>query len=76
MIGQVISHYKILEKLGEARPTEHRPVVNRLFGRGGMSQNHPRTFFVSGCDFEPARLVRCNTADGDPTKRREVGGGR
>jgi len=36
MIGATITHVGILEKLGE----------------GGMSQNGPRTPFVSGCRFE------------------------
>jgi len=36
MIGARISHYTILEILGE----------------GGMSQNHPRALFASGGDFQ------------------------
>jgi hypothetical protein len=40
MIGTMIANYEILDKLGE----------------GGMSQNGPRTLFVSGCRFDPEEI--------------------
>jgi len=51
MIGQTISHYKTLEK--------PRQKDGGQVGEGGMSENHPRTFSVSGCDFQdPPSLWR------------------
>jgi len=38
MIGQIISHYKILEKLGEARL---RPVKRDFVGQGGRALRDP-----------------------------------
>jgi hypothetical protein len=66
MIRQMISHYEIIEK--------PRQKDGGQVGEGGMFENHPRTFLVSGCDFQPARLREFTMAGGNPPKR-SVGGG-
>ena len=48
MIGQTISHYKITEK---------PPSSTGQVGGGGLSQNGPRTFYVSGSRFEDPAVV-------------------
>ena len=48
MIGTTISHYKILEK---------PPTSSGQVGEGGMSENGPRTLYVSGCRFQDPRLT-------------------
>ena len=54
MIGQTVSHYKILEKLGEGGMSPACQVSPTLAGR----ENHPRIPLsgMSGCDFQDPPL--------------------
>ncbi|MFI5251691.1 MAG: hypothetical protein ACHQQQ_04580 [Bacteroidota bacterium] len=58
MIGQTISHYKILEK------PRHKD--GGQVGEGEISQNHPRAFFASGCDFADLPLFGFRFDNGIP----------
>jgi hypothetical protein len=60
MIGQSISHYRILEK---------SPTSSGQVGEGGLSQISPRTFCVTGRKFEDPRLPQGIQAGGQATKR-------
>ncbi len=49
-VGQTISHFA---------PKAHPPLADKILenlDEGGMSQNHPRVLFTSGCDFEDPPL--------------------
>jgi hypothetical protein len=78
MIGQTISHYPALwiplqSGIPGNRNRKRNKILEKL-GEGGMSQNGPRTSFVSGCRFEDPRLPQRLHRGGQATERSEVGG--
>jgi len=59
---------------GESDRHSFRSAIGTALGEGGMFENHPRTFCVSGCDFQNPCL-RAYGHFGRQAPKQSVGGG-